>query len=302
MQRMLLRSLALLLVAMTLSAVAPADTGGVLEIPLEHKRTRDGVLFGRVYDRFTGTLDLNGQTYEVSMLSNQRGGGLLDGLLGRRASSSTDPPVPRDFVLKTAQDTGYRWRSMFPAKLLLQGTLYDVQFAGADMKLVLTPYSGELTPLKLAMNCERVLLRSLTGKETLLLYRPGVTPKIPAGDYRVPEYHALRKDGDANAWRIEYQDWRGGLRVTVGPDSESVLQFGEPLVAAASIDNGRIERVRQGATDSLRMDFTLKGQAGENVNLSRVTRDGSRRRPEPPEYEITTPEGTPVAKGRFEYG
>ncbi len=176
--------------------------------------------------------------------------------------------------------------------------------------VTLTPVTGDaVAPLSIDGSTERLVLRSLTGGDSLMLYRPAGTVQVPPGEYGLLEYTAKKGEG-GGFWALRAAATSKSRTVTVTRGGESTLRFGEPYVPSVSLAGSSLsERARR--EGEVRIEFAVHGQGAERVrNLKllgsrsfgvQVSRK-SKTLPVEPAYKIVTSDGEVVTQGTFEYG
>jgi hypothetical protein len=196
--------------------------------------------------------------------------------------------------------------------LLVGGALFEARIEPSKGKMTLTEIRNGLSPLKLPIKPERLSLFTVDGNHCLMAYKPaGDVIMLPAGKYRLMEYHLFRKDAQGDLWRLYAMGTKETPATAVAPNSGAVLPFGEPYVPVVDLPRGDYPPGAGGERTYL--TFNVTGAGGEVLTgltrlegtATRIPLSKTRGRenyPKEPAYTIVKPDGEIVAKGSFEYG
>lgn len=192
--------------------------------------------------------------------------------------------------------------------LLVKDKLFELDISTTEGKMILTPVTEKLAPLKLAMKTERISLYTEDGKDCIMIYQPDKEIKIPQGKYKLLDYQAFKKDEQGDLWRLCAAATLESSSIAVDGSSKSVLEYGEPYAPI-------VNAFRLGGEPSNKayLSFNVEGKGREFLtDLSRISGDktkiqlskeeGSSNRPKEPAYKIVKPDGEVIKQGSFEYG
>lgn len=195
--------------------------------------------------------------------------------------------------------------------LILGETCFGVEVDIPQGHLTLTEKTENLQPLKLSQDTQRLVAHARDFKHSVMMYDPGQTVQLPAGDYRLLSYAMLGKGEKGDVWRVAGGGTEKTPFVTVGGEGEALMEFGEPFVATAEIPRWYREMEHEDGKTQAMINFRIRGAGHEVVtDLGYVSGSGSSiamsskepNRPAEPTYTIVKKNGELVEKGSFEYG
>ena len=262
---------------------------------------------------YSGAFELGGRKYRLILRDADCNGRFTDyGAMPERSSASRArlSLTGDSLFLSAGSRLDYGDQANLARLLLLESALYDVRVDIPGERLVLTPTTEKLAPLKLSMPTQRLTLQAKEGGRIVVMREPATEAMLPPGEYRLVEYGCERKDEEGDLWRIAAAGSTQGPFVPVNGEKTALLKFGEPFAVAAGLSPGGLKGWSKGK-EEVPLSFSLNGAGDEYVtDVSRIAGGqtktrmsaGSRSRPQEPVYEIVKPDGEIVARGTFEYG
>ncbi|MCC6489305.1 MAG: hypothetical protein IT364_17525 [Candidatus Hydrogenedentes bacterium] len=201
---------------------------------------------------------------------------------------------------------GYTDYQVVPKLLGLNGKLYEVRLDYEAKRFQLKPYAGEMAPVDIGLETERLSLKGSDASPNVMLYRPGKRVLLPPGKYTLDQYQLVKKAEGGARWYV----------CALGTDKSPVLSVQKGTNAALSIGGpyapgvkASVVKVGPGLFGSLlgrpekevaALNFALIGTWNEDA--SQVFPIGAASRPPAPTYRLRKSDGEIVAQGRFEYG
>ncbi len=277
-------------------------------------------LFLRTNCMYRGKFEVDGESYHV-YLSDTNCNGLF---YEKFALRKLERPIPGrlpifstgdGFIISQDEEIDAYDQQIVGDWLMVKDKLYEVSIDQAKEKISLTPVTQNLVPLQLAMQTEHLSMYTEGGAQFLMTCRPSKKISIMKGKYRLYSYKLLKKDDQGDLWSLSALATSETPWVTVDGSGDSVLEFGEPYVAAAEVPENRLVNVQGSTTaqNSVFLLFTIQGQGNEDIrDLSHVKgeqtkiplseKEGLTHRPKEPTYRILKPDGKIAAQGSFEYG
>ncbi len=268
---------------------------------------------------YRGKFEVAGESYTVYLGDSNCNGSFNEKFELRKL---TNPPPGRmpifnkgdSFFISRNGEIGASDAQVCGDWLLVKNRLFAVYIDQANRKMILTPVTQNLVPLRLAMKPEHISLYTEGGEHFLMTCRPDKKIDIPEGKYRLHNYRLLKKDDQGDLWSLSARATTESPWVNLAGKEESVLVLGEPFVVNADVPESGIVYV-QGSTPaqiSVFLLFAIRGQGDEDIqDLSRIkgdktkiplsTKEGLTHRPKEPTYKVLS-EGKTVTQGSFEYG
>jgi hypothetical protein len=214
------------------------------------------------------------------------------------------------YLAQAGQQFRREGRFVLGDRLLLDGNLHEVAISTAEGKMTVTPSEAPCLPVKMAMDTDLMTLCTRDGAHGLMMYRPGKTPKVPEGSYRILDYVAFRNDSKGSRWLLYARGSAEAPLVDIQGEGAE-LTFGEPFVPWVEVPKWSRDNYLNGGMNEVQLALNIEGAAKEFVgNLTRVSGSASEiplssRRdylPKEPLYKVAKPDGEVVAQGNFEYG
>lgn len=259
---------------------------------------------------YEARFELAGKQYRMA-LEDSNCNGRFDEVCKLPANvSSTSTLTPSgDYAYLTEGGRIDRYDRQPLGNMLVAGrNIYKVEVLMAEEKLVLTPMTEDLFPLKVPTDFNYMSLCSKDTSYTVMSHRPEKTLWLPAGEYRFASYQILRSDSRKANWRLNASASGNTPFVSVGKGLTPVLAVGEPYTPAVTASRSS-NRSLWGKSVSL--SFQIKGAGQETItdlycssgrsSSIPMSRKNSSR-PKEPDYTIIKADGEVVKRGSFEYG
>ncbi|HPB32517.1 MAG TPA: hypothetical protein PLB62_13765 [Candidatus Sumerlaeota bacterium] len=200
------------------------------------------------------------------------------------------------------------------SQLLIRGTLYNVSVCLPVGKMILTPRTDNLVPVRLPVETDKLMLYDEASKHSISMVLPELCVNIPAGRYIPAQYSLLRREPDGPQWRLSAFCSSQTPALEINNAESAVLKYGEPFGAsilvlpwtcsafvAGEIQHISIDMQSHGAGLEIVTDLSCLAVPGEKPSRIPLSmRSPSRSREAV--FTISEPDGRIVKQGTFEYG
>lgn len=216
------------------------------------------------------------------------------------------------FVLR--KDKKYTWsdEQWITGYMELAGVLYEFKPDITKGKIVVEPYSGDLTPVTFSMKTERTTLYNSSGKGSICFYGTGEEATVPAGRYNLVDYCVFKKDEKGALWLLQCNATRESPVYFINGSSKTDIAFGEPFIPYAKVPKWSLEHfLEKNDVKYVNLSLGVEGKAREELlTISKISGDEtaipmssrSKTLPKEPTITVSDKTGEIVFQGAFEYG
>jgi hypothetical protein len=262
---------------------------------------------------FTGTLQLDGNTYTV-MLGDQNCDGVFTQTVAPPYGSAWNGTIvtPGDQLCLVEKNESL-FNGCGLGRYLAVGTsLFEVSIDQAGRRMSLVPVQGAIT-VRLPVAVSTLLLASRDPSGAVMGFYCTDSVRVPSGTYTVAAYRTWLTSKAGDRWWLDAAGSAEAAYVTLGPSAATALVFGPPFTPRVTVDEYTRKAIAEGRRTDCPLSFAVLGRGGEMVTyLSLLQLPGNgveiplstkvRSRPVEPTYMILLPSGEIAAKGTFEYG
>lgn len=264
---------------------------------------------------YSAKVAVNAKTFAFNFEDSNGNGRFDERLSGEAQVQQSDGVVrymaDRVYVGDT-EKLNYEDGMTLPGKVYLDGSLYDLAVDTPGGKMTLTPAPEGQGTLKFPAEPERIVVRSKDGSQSVMAYRPGLSMKVPAGEYALATYQ-LAKEGPKNSrWSLLALATANSPFAAVGGGATTSLAWGEPFSPVVSVPDWSRSNFLGGGNNEVQLEFVIRGAGNEQVtSLQRNGVEGAPDipmsaknpfQPKEPTYKVIQADGEVVAQGAFEYG